>query len=97
MACDIAQVLLKKPQHREKVIQSMSIAFSALDSEKKVENINTLDGWSILTDAQLRTVMEQSSMSGAEKLKLKSQIARVGAFKAAGTNTSAFDDDDVPF
>lgn len=97
VACDIAQVLLKKPQHREKVIQSMAIAFSALDSEKKVENINTLDGWSILTDSQLRTVMEQSSMSAAEKQKLKNLIARVGAFKSAEAKISPFDDDDIPF
>ena len=97
VACDIAQVLLKKPQHREKVLQSMSIAFSTLDSQKKVENISTLDGWSILTDAQLRTVMEQASMSAAEKQKLKNLIARVGAFKAAEAIASPFDDDDMPF
>jgi hypothetical protein len=97
VACDIAQVLLKKPQHREKVLQSMSIAFSTLDSEKKVENISTLDGWSILTEAQLRTVMEQASMSAAEKQKLKNLIARVGAFKAAESIASPFDDDDIPF
>lgn len=97
VACDIAQVLLKKPQHREKVIQSMSTAFSSLDSEEKIKNINTLDGWSILTDAQLKNVMEQSSMSVSEKSKLKSLIARVGAFKAAEAKTSPFDDDDIPF
>lgn len=97
VACDIAQVLLKKPQHREKFIQSMSIAFSVLDSEKKIENFNTLDGWSILTDAQLKIVMEQSSMSHAEKLRLKNLIARVGAFKTPGTKISPADDDDMPF
>ena len=98
VAGDITQVLLKKPQHREKVIQCMSIAFSTLDSEKKIENINMLDGWSILTDAQLRTVIEQASMSAAEKLKLKNLIGRVGAFKAAEVKASAFDDeDDIPF
>lgn len=97
VACDIAQVLLKKPQHREKFIQSMSIAFSVLDSEKKIENFNTLDGWSILTDAQLKIVMEQSSMSHAEKLRLKNLIARVGAFKTPGTKVNPADDDDMPF
>ncbi|MCP4637451.1 MAG: toll/interleukin-1 receptor domain-containing protein [Methyloversatilis sp.] len=97
VACDIAQVLLKKPQHREKVLQSMSMAFSTLDSEKKVENISMLDGWSMLTDAQLRAVMEQASMSAGEKQKLKNLIARVGAFKAVEAKVSPFDDDDIPF
>ena len=98
VASDITQVLLKKPQHREKVIQSMSIAFSTLTSEKKIENINVLADWSILTDAQLRAVIEQASMSTAEKLKLKNLIGRVGAFKAAEVKASSFDDeDDIPF
>jgi hypothetical protein len=98
VASDITQVLLKKPQHREKVIQSMSIAFSTLTSEKKIENINMLDDWSILTDVQLRAVLEQASMSTAEKLKLKNLIGRVGAFKAAEVKENSFDDeDDIPF
>lgn len=97
VACDIAQVLLKKPHYREKVLQSISIAFSTLDTEKKIENINTLDGWSILTDAQLRLVIEQASMSAAEKQKLKNLIARVGAFTPAETKLSSIEDDDIPF
>lgn len=98
VASDITQVLLKKPQHREKVIQSMSIAFSALTSEKKIENINLLDKWSILTDVQLKAVIEKSSMSTAEKQKLKNLIGRVGAFKATAIKASTFDDeDDIPF
>lgn len=98
VASDITQILLKKPQHREKVIQSMSMAFSALNSEKKIENINMLDGWSILTDLQLRAVIEQASMSSAEKQKLKNLIGRVGAFKASEVKASPFDDeDDIPF
>ena len=98
VASDIAEVLLKKPQHREKIIKSMSMAFSALDSEKKIQNINVLDSWSILTDVQLRAVVEQASMSTAEKQMLKNLIGRVGAFKAPEVKTSSFDlEDDVPF
>lgn len=97
VACDIAQVLLKKTQHREKVIQSMSIAFSTLDSEEKIKNINMLDGWSILTDVQLKNIIEQASMSATEKSKLKNLIARVGAFKSEEAKTSSFDDDEIPF
>lgn len=98
VASDITQVLLKKPQHREKVIQSMSIAFSTLTSEKKIENINMLDKWSILTDIQLRAVIEQAAMSIAEKSKLKNLIGRVGAFKAIEVKANFLDyEDDMPF
>lgn len=98
VASDITQIILKKPQHREKVIQCMSIAFSTLTSEKKIEHINMLDDWSILTDVQLKTVIEQASMSTAEKLKLKNLIGRVGAFKVTEAKASSFDDeDDIPF
>jgi hypothetical protein len=98
VASEVTQVLLKKPQHREKIIQSMSMAFSTLSSEKKIENINALNDWSILTDIQLKTVIEQASMSPAEKLKLKNLIARVGAFKATEVNTLTLDDgDEIPF
>ncbi|ADG68839.1 hypothetical protein Plim_3017 [Planctopirus limnophila DSM 3776] len=97
VACDITQVLLKKPQYRERLIQSISIAFSTLASEKKIENINTLDEWSILTDIQLKTVVEQAAMSGAEKQAAKNLIARIGAFKAAEVEVNLPDDDDIPF
>lgn len=96
VVCDIAQVLLKKPQHREKVLQSMSKALATLGSDKKIHNITMLDGWSILTDAQLKDVMEQGSMSEAEKQKLRDLIARVGAFKVPEAPPSLFDDD-IPF
>ncbi|MCP5195924.1 MAG: TIR domain-containing protein [Gammaproteobacteria bacterium] len=97
VACEITQVLLKKPQHRDKVLQSMSKAFSSLGSNKKTDNINRLDSWSIVTDAQLKSLMEQASMSTAEKLKLKDLIARVGAFKPAEVASYPFDGDDIPF
>jgi hypothetical protein len=97
VAAEIAQVLLKKPQHRDKILQSMIKALSTLNSEKKVELINMLDGWSILTDIQLKSVLEQASMSGLEKDKLKNLIARVGAFQAPADVVHEVDDDDIPF
>ncbi|MEZ0388159.1 MAG: TIR domain-containing protein [Verrucomicrobium sp.] len=97
VADEIAHVLLKKPQHREKVLQSMSTAFSALDSGKKLSNILALDGWSIVTDPQLKNVMEQASMSAAEKTRLKDLIARVGAFNAPEEKLSPLEDDGLQF
>lgn len=97
VARDITQILLKKPHHRERLLRIIPVAFSALGSEKKVEIINILDGWSILTDAQLRVVIEQVSISVAEKKQLRDLIERVGAFKAPEVIETRSDDMDVPF
>ncbi|OYU29623.1 MAG: hypothetical protein CFE39_17740 [Comamonadaceae bacterium PBBC2] len=98
VAKDITQILLKKPQHRDKIVQSMSIAFAGLNSERKIENINVLDDWSILSDNQIRFIIEQAAMSAVEKQKLKNLIGRVGAFKAVEVKASSFEvEDDTPF
>lgn len=97
VASEIAQVLLKKPQHRDRVLQSITKAFSSLAFNKKVELIFTLDTWSILTDVQLRSVLEQASLSAHERQVLKSLIARVDAFNVPAPATVEFDDDDIPF
>lgn len=97
VASEIAQVLLKKPQHREKLLQSMTKAFSALNSDKKVELISMLDNWSIITDIQLKSVLEQGSVSDYERKHLKNLIARVDAFQTPVLVAPNFDDDDIPF
>ncbi|MGJ0483440.1 MAG: TIR domain-containing protein [Methylomicrobium sp.] len=97
VAGEIAQVLLKKPQHRDKMLQSISKAFSTLNSEKKMELINMLDDWSILTDIQLKSVLEQAAMSALEKQKFNNLIVRVGAFPTPAEVAHEFDDDDIPF
>lgn len=96
VASEIAQVLLKKPQHRDRILQSMTKAFSSLNSEKKVGLINTLDSWSILTDIQLKSVLEQASISDYERKLLKNLIGRVHAFQIPSPATQNFDDD-IPF
>jgi hypothetical protein len=96
VACEIAQVLLKKPQHRDRVLQSMTKAFATLGSNKKVELINKLDGWSVLTDAQLKIVIEQASISAHERHLLRNLIARVGAFQVPAP-TKIDSNDNTPF
>jgi serine/threonine protein kinase len=96
VACDITQVLLKKPQHRDKVLQSITKAFSTLGSDKKVALITKLDQWSILTDIQIKGILEQTSVSEFERKTLKNLIARVGAFKVQGFELPKIDDS-IPF
>lgn len=100
VANEIAQTLLKKPQHRDKLLQSMSKAFASLQSKSKTALIELLDSWSIATDQQLKVLMEQASLSEFERNSLKNLIGRVGAFKVPETAIPAgkFDGfDDIPF
>ncbi len=97
-ANEIVQTLLKKPQHRSKLLQSIGKAFATLQSTKKVQLILLLDSWSIATDLQLKELLEQASLSDFEKKALKSLIGRVGAFKTLEP-APAHDEfeDDIPF
>jgi hypothetical protein len=101
VANEIAQTLLKKPQHRNMLLQSMSKAFATLHSKNKTELITLLDSWSIITDQQLKALLEQASLSEFERNSLKNIIGRVGAFKLLEPTTpvSKFDDfdEDIPF
>ena len=96
VANEIAQVLLKKPQHRDRVLQSITKAFSTLNSDKKIALINTLDSWSVVTDVQLKSVLEQASASAHERQLLKNLVARVGAFQIPTPKYQDFDDE-IPF
>lgn len=101
VANEIAQTLLKKPQHRNMLLQSMSKAFATLQSKNKTELIALLDSWSIITDQQLKALLEQASLSEFERNSLKNIIGRVGAFKLPepAITVSKFDDfdEDIPF
>ncbi len=101
VASEIVQTLLKKPQHRNMLLQSMSKAFAMLQSKNKTELITILDSWSIITDQQLKALLEQVSLSEFERDSIKNIIGRVGAFKLPEPviPVSKFDgfDDDIPF
>ena len=89
-------MLLKKPQPSARVLQSITKAFSTLNSDKKITLINTLDNWSVVTDVQLKSVLEQASASAHERQLLKNLVARVGAFQIPTPKYQVFDDE-IPF
>lgn len=99
VAAEIAHLLLKKPKHRERCLQSLVKALNTLKSTKKVEILTLLDSWSITTDNQLKSIFEGASISTYEKDTLKNIIARVGAFKKDEPVLTGFEDfdDDIPF
>lgn len=98
VAYEVVQALLKKPQHRNFLLQCIGKAFATLQSEKKTDLIMQLDSCSIATDAQVKSLLEQVSLSNFERQKLKSLIARVGAFQYPKSDAVADDSlDDIPF
>jgi hypothetical protein len=98
VANEIVSTILKKPQHRVKLLECIGKAFSTLQSKTKLELLQLLESWSIVTDLQLKALIEQSSMSEYERKSLKNIIARVGAFKVSKPVViDDFDDLDIPF
>lgn len=96
VAHEIAHLLLKKPKHRDRLLQAMSKAFAAQESKQKINLIELLDSWSVVTDAQIKTLLEAGSLSEHERKNLKNLIARVGAFKPVQPEP-ATEEDDIPF
>jgi hypothetical protein len=96
VANEITHLLLKKPKHRRRLIECMSRSFASIQSELKIKLIELLDSWSIVTDDQLRFLVESSSLSEYEREKLKNLIARVGGF-AVPKPVEATEENDIPF
>lgn len=95
---EVVQLLLKKPKHRNRLLQSMSKAFATLQSAQKIKVIEMLDSWSVAKDEQIRTLLEASSLTEYERAQLNTLIARVDAFKAPEPAPAEIvTDDDIPF
>ena len=98
VANEIAQTILKKPKHRSKLLQGVGKSFVTLQSSQKTKLIQLIDSWSITTDEQLKTLLEQASLSDFERKSLKNIADRVGAFKAPSPEPQAAEDfEDIPF
>lgn len=94
VAAELAQLLLKKPKYREKLLRSMSRAFSALNSEQKVASLELVDSWSVVTNSQIRVLLETSALSEFERESLSSLVLRVDAFRPPDSDSTLPDDDD---
>lgn len=97
VANEVVLALLNKPQHRIRLLQCIAKAFATLHSTKKVKLFGILDSWSVATDQQIKSLLEQASLSEFERKALEVLIARVGAFKQLTPATETTDFDDIPF
>lgn len=97
VASEVVWALLNRPQLRTRLLQCIAKAFATLHSTKKVELFGILDSWSIATDKQIKSLLEEASLSELERKSLESLIARVGAFKRPTPAPETTDFDDIPF
>ena len=58
-------------------MQSIGKAFSTLKSSSKVKLTRELDSWSVLTDEQLKLLLERISLSQFEQTSLRDLVNRV--------------------
>ena len=74
VAADIAELLLKKPKHRDRCLQGFRQSLAGMQSSRKVDLIQTLDGWKVVSDEQLKGLLEGASLSKYERNRLQSSI-----------------------
>lgn len=94
---EVTKLLLKKPKYRKQLLQSIPKAFSQLGSSEKLKQIDLLEDWSVISDEQIKSVLEGSALSAHERTKLKDLIARVGAFPKPKTDPINDLPEDLPF
>lgn len=97
VANEIVLALLNKPQHRTRLLQCIAKAFATLHSKKKVELLGMLDSWSVATNQQIKSLLEQASLSEFERKSLANLIAKVGAFRQPTLVPETTDFDGIPF
>ncbi len=80
-------------------MQGIGRSFSRLHSEKKIELVELLNEWSVISDEELKLLLERISLSDEEKSSLKVIVKQVGAFMSIEPESeiSSKLDDDIPF
>lgn len=98
VAQELLRLLLGKPKHRRKILQGMPGELSQMGSDKKLSLINEIADWNLLTNVELKNILEQSGLSEHEKNKLDLLIRKVDAFKVQQVALPTVEfDDDIPF
>lgn len=95
VATEIVKALIKKPNHRDRLISSITKAIRLKNSDDKIGKIKALESWGLLTKEQVVNLLENSSLSDYEKSNLQSIIDKVGAFPKAVSGADI--DSDIPF
>ena len=94
IAEELVGLLLRKPKHRSPLLIGVSKSFTASPSTNKVARVRTLDGWEVLSDEELKILLERISLSEHERMELNDMVLRVGAFREQMQESA---DTDIPF
>lgn len=95
VAEEIVPVLLRKPRHRIRLLSGMSRAIAIAPSAEKIKKIQQLDKWKVVSDDQMRDLLQTSMLSNPEKMQVATIVSRVKAFTVERELEAL--DDDIPF
>ena len=87
----LARTLMKRPRQRDRMLTGIAASLQRRTPEERMEKILELD--QLITDAQLKGLLETAGLTADEKTSLADIINRVGAFP----EPPAYDADDIPF
>lgn len=93
VATELVLVLLRKPRHRDQLLLGMAKSLAIASSEERIRRIRQVD--TLITDQQMKALLERSGLSAEDRKSLEDIGARVGAFKQL--EEIGEDSEDVPF
>lgn len=94
LANELANLLLRKPKHRTQLLVGISKATISVSSDGKIARVRLLDSWGVISDEQMKVLLERISLSEYEKTKLGDIIMKAQAFQ---DQTPELPDTDIPF
>jgi len=94
IADELVNLLLRKGKHRSQLLIGLSKSITSLPSDGKIARIRTLDSWAVISDEQMKVLLERVSLSEYEKTKLGDIVMKVGAFQVQAPELP---ERDIPF
>ena len=94
IAVDLLKLMLKKRRLYSKLISSLPIALSRLDSKKRTDRLTQIESWNIIPHKDIKSILESSSLSPEEKQTLADIIEKTGAYPEPAAEQNY---DDIPF
>ncbi len=95
IANQIARLLLSRPKHRRVLLASLPKAMAGLASNEKTARVRALDSLGVLSDVDIKCVLEMVSLSEIEKNDLQDLIRRTKALEIPVPTAEG--DTDLPF
>jgi len=95
VAQEIAKVLLRKPNLRDKLLSGISKSIRVLSPKIKIEKVKLIDSWSSISDEQMKNLLENIALSPSDKRELSQIIEKCGAFNVIEEDSIL--DSDLPF